>query len=213
MDIDAFFNWFEVQWALMSQAPWVFIRFSVIFFVLGYIFAKWRYGGVIDGLRSGIESLTQRVQLRAEEAEVNRADAAKWREKVSEVVNADSAALREKTLQFVERLRSFVDRYMQRGYLLKSSEWDPAIYAETDEEKQRLLSRYHHNLQLQNSEERSEYQRHFRSESQILRGELLSRLKDYKTDENMDARYDDPVTSYGYYDVASDLEKMAKSLR
>lgn len=206
MNIDSLFKWFESQWTIISQAPTVFVEFSIIFLVFGFFCAKVRYGVTI-------EVLNQRLLLRAEEAEVNRSDAAKWREKVSEVVNTDNAALREKTLQFVQRLRSFVDRYMQRGNMLKISEWDPAVYAETDEEKQRLLSRYQHNLQLQYSEERSEYQRNFRSESQILRSELLSRLKDYKTDENMDARYDDPVTSYGYYDVASDLEKMAKSLK
>ncbi|WP_040269135.1 hypothetical protein [Pseudomonas rhodesiae] len=206
MNIDAIFKWFESQWAVISQAPSVFIEFSIIFLFLGFIGGKVIY-------RATIEVLNQRILLRAEEAEVNRSDAAKWREKVSEVVNTDNAALRENTLQFVQRLRNFVDRNTQRDHMLKILEWDPAVYAETDEEKQRLLSRYQHNLQLRFSEERSEYQRNFRSESQILRSELLSRLKDYKADENMDARYDDPVTSHGYYEVAADLEKMAKSLK
>ena len=64
------------------------------------------------------------------------------------------------------------------------------------------------------SEERNiEYERKFKVDAILLRDELRSRLSGYKpTKDHTDMMYEHPTNFFGFNDVATDLERMAKMI-
>ncbi|PTT02218.1 hypothetical protein DBR24_07335 [Pseudomonas sp. HMWF006] len=213
MDVVALLKALKEEWGVVSQAPWIFGTLAALMCALAYVAARWRYVAIIEHAKASNDALLARLHQRTEEAESNKDAASKWREKLSAVVDSDSIQLREKTLQFVERLRSFVERYKHRDQALHASDWEPMAEAESEEEKKRLWQRYT-NASMQLSIDRNaEYERHFKVDSLMLKDELLSRLKDYKSPENMRFDYEHPINDFGFNGVANDLEKMAKLLK
>lgn len=63
------------------------------------------------------------------------------------------------------------------------------------------------------SERNAEYDRRFKTDAIILRDELRSRLSDYEPINDFgDHMYEHPTNYFGFNDVATDLERMAKLL-
>ncbi|POG02231.1 hypothetical protein BGP82_12850 [Pseudomonas putida] len=192
----------KAEWSVISQAPFSFLILAALMLSAGYLCARWYYAGRIDLLR-------ERLQLKSEQAETYKERALKQDEKVLEVVNSDGPVLREKTLQFVARLRDFIERYQQQDESLHQVEWRAATSA-PDAEKAALWDRYRDAGDRVANQRRAEFERSFKVDGIMLRDELLSRLKNCKSEE-MDT-YEYPTNYFGYNAIANDLERLAKLL-
>lgn len=190
------------EWGVISQAPFSFLILAALMLSTGYFLARWRYTGQMELLR-------ERLQLRTEQAETYKERALKHDGKVLEVANSDAPALREKTLQYVARLRDFVERYRRQDESLRQNEWRAATSA-SEVDRPMLWNRYRDADDRVANDRRAEFERHFKVDGIMLRDELLSRLKNCKSEE-MD-RYEHPTNEFGYNAIAGDLERMAKLL-
>lgn len=199
------------EWAVVSQAPFAFLILAAIMFGLAYVAAKWRFTAVIDQVKASNDTLKERLHLKSEQAESYKDRALKYDEKVQQVVDSDEVALKEKTLEVVKNLREFIDRYKReddRNMIERHSS-----SARSDEQRQADWEAQTNNIMRLSSERNAEYDRRFRVDVMMLRDELRSRLPDYKPQESHhDMMYEHPTNYFGFNDVASDLERMAKML-
>jgi len=60
------------EWAILSEAPFAFLLLALAMFGAAYAAARWRYTSIIESLRTASDTLTQRLHLRAEQAEQYR---------------------------------------------------------------------------------------------------------------------------------------------
>lgn len=201
------------EWAVVSQAPFSFIMLAVIMFGIAYLAAQWRFTAVIDQIKSSNETLKERLILKSEQAESYKGRALKYDEKVFEVVDSNEITLKEKSLDFVKNLREFIERYKREDEAVQNNEWVEMTRASSEEEKNKLWHKFTSaNSRLSNARN-SEYERRFKVDAILLRDELRSRLKDYQPSSNFhESMYEHPTNYFGFNDVASDIEAMAKLL-
>lgn len=180
-------------------------------FGLAYLAAKWRFTAVIDQVKASNETLKERLHLKSEQAESYKDRALKYNDKVQQVVDSDEVALKDKTLEVVKNLREFIERYKReddRNMIERRTS-----SSRSEEQRQADWDAQTNNMMRLSSERNAEYDRRFRVDVMMLRDELRSRLPDYKPQESHhDMMYEHPTNYFGFNDVASDLERMAKML-
>lgn len=199
------------EWSVVSQAPFTFLILAAITFGLAYLAAKWRFTAIIDHVKASNETLKERLHLKSEQSESYKDRALKYDDKVHQVVDSDEVALKEKTLEVVKNLREFIERHKReddRNMMERRSSSSPS-----EEQRQADWEAQTNNMMRLSSERNAEYDRRFRVDVMMLRDELRSRLPDYKPQEDhLDMMYEHPTNYFGFNDVASDLERMAKML-
>ncbi|EIS3746181.1 hypothetical protein LO909_003982 [Aeromonas hydrophila] len=199
------------EWSVVSQAPFAFLILAAIIFGLAYLAAQWRFTAVIDQVKASNETLKERLHLKSEQAESYKDRALKYDDKVQQVVDSDEVALKDKTLEVVKNLREFIERYKReddRNMVERCSS-----SSRSEDQRQADWEVQTNNMMRLSSERNAEYDRRFRVDVMMLRDELRSRLPDYKPQENHhDMMYEHPTNYFGFNDVASDLERMAKML-
>jgi len=208
-------KWFEYlakEWSVISQAPFAFFTIAAITFGLAYLAARWRYTSVIEQVKATNETLKERLHLKSEQAESYKERALKYDEKVLEVVDSDALKLRNKTLELVSNIREFIERYQRQDQLVHENEWVEMTQATSEEDKKRLWHKFTNASSRLSNERNAEYDRRFKVDAIMLRDELRSRLKDYKSEILSEHMYEHPTNYFGFNDVANDLEKMAKLL-
>ena len=85
--------------------------------------------------------------------------------------------------------------------------------AKLEEERKEAWDKYTTETMRLSNERNAEYDRRFRIDAIMLKDELRSRLPDYTPAEpHHDMLYEHPTNYFGFNDVASDLERMAKML-
>lgn len=199
------------EWAVVSQAPLAFALLAVSMFGLAYIAARWRYTSVLEQVRATNETLKERLHLKTEQAENYKERALKYDEKVWAVVESDTSTLSQKALTLVAQIREFIERHRRLDESLMENEWVEMRNA-NEAEKQRLWGKFTSATLRLSTERNSEWERRFKVDALMMRDELRSRLKEYKPEEYVDDRYEHPVNYFGFNDIASDLERMAKLL-
>ena len=152
------------------------------------------------------------MHLKTEQAELYKDRAIKYDQKVWEVVESDTLSLSQKALTLVSQIREFVERHHRQDDSLHQHEWNEMTRAVNEDEKQRLWHKFTSGLSQLSNERNAEYERRFKVDALMLRDELRSRLKDYRPDDRVDHMYEHPTSYFGFNDVATDLERMAKSL-
>ncbi|OLS63734.1 hypothetical protein [Pseudomonas putida] len=196
------------EWSVISQAPYVFFVFGVMCFALGYAAAKWFYASVIA-------SLNGRIELKQDQAETYKEEALRNAEKAREFATAKPPELRQKTLDFVKRLKDFLDRHERMQQTEMAYRQQDMRLAGSD--KDEMIRRFDHHAQKSqqsHSEKMAAYDREFKTDAIILRDELRSRLKDYQPETNgLQRSYENAVNDFGLRYVANDLEKMAKLIQ
>src|SRR5690554_945620 len=182
-------------------------------FGLAYLAAKWRFSTIIEQVRATNETLTERLRLRSEQAESYKERALKYDDKIQQVVDSDAVALRERTLDLVKNLRDFIERYKREDDRVNERERSVMRSAGSEEERKAAWDKYTSETMRLSNERNAEYDRRFRVDAIMLRDELRSRLPDYTPAEpHHDMMYEHPTNYFGFNDVASDLERMAKML-
>jgi hypothetical protein len=200
------------EWSVLSQAPFSFALLAASMFALAYLAARWKYSSVIEQVRAANETLKERLHLKTEQAEQYKDRAIKYDQKVWEVVESDTSSLSKKALSLVGQIREFIERYQRQERTIQESEFSEMSRAESEDEKRRLWDRFSAASMRTHAEQAAEYERRFKVDALILRDELRSRLSDYKPEQHADHMYEHPTNNFGYMEVASDLEKMAKLL-
>lgn len=201
------------EWVTISQAPFSFLILAVIIFGVAYLAAKWRFTAVIDQVRATNETLKERLHLKSEQAESYKDRALKFDEKVQQVVDSDEVALKERTLDLVKNLREFIERHKREYDRISEIEREAMRSAQTEEEKNKEWNKNISEIMRLSNETNAEYDRRFRVDALMLRDELRSRIPNYKPlSHHNDMMYEHPTNYFGFNDVASDLERMAKML-
>lgn len=209
--MEKLFEYIAKEWSVVSQAPFAFLILSAIMFGLAYLAAKWRFTAVIDQTRVSNEALKDRLHLKSEQAESYKDRALKYDEKVQQVVDSDSIALKERTLEVVKNLREFIERHKREDDRISAIERSAMRSAQTEEERNAAWERHTNETMRLSNERNAEYDRRFRVDVIMLRDELRSRLPDYEPlERHHDMMYEHPTNYFGFNDVASDLERMAK---
>lgn len=211
--MEKLFEYMKNEWSVISQAPFAFLILSAIMFGLAYLAAKWRFTAVIDQTRASNEALKERLVLKSEQAESYKDRALKFDEKVQQVVDSDSEALKERTLEMVKNLREFIERHKREDHRISTIAHSAMLSAQTEEERNAAWERNTNETMRLSNERNAEYDRRFRVDVIMLRDELRSRLPNYETlERHHDMMYEHPTNYFGFNDVASDLERMAKML-
>lgn len=210
--MDKLLEYIANEWEVVSQAPFAFLIIAAIMFGLAYLAAKWRYTAVIEQTKSANETLKERLYLKSEQAESYKDRALKYDEKVHSVVDSDEVALKNKTLEVVKNLREYIERY-KREDQVNMMERHISLGQQSEEQRNIEWNKQTNNIMRLSSEMNAEYDRRFRVDTMLLRDELRSRLPDYAPqDKHRDSAYEHPTNYFGFNDVASDLERMAKML-
>lgn len=201
------------EWSVVSQAPFAFLVLAAIMFGLAYLAAKWRFTAVIDQIKASNEALKDRLHLKSEQAETYKDRALKYDEKVQQVVDSDAVALKERTLEVVKNLREFIERHRREDDRVSALERSAMRSAQTEEERNAAWERNTNETMRLSNERNAEYDRRFRVDAIMLRDELRSRIPNYEPlERHHDMMYEHPTNYFGFNDVASDLERMAKML-
>lgn len=211
--MERLFEYIAKEWSVVSQAPLAFLILAAIIFGLAYLAAKWRFTAVIDQTRASNETLKERLHLKSEQAESYKDRALKYDEKVQQVVDSDALALKKRTLEVVKNLREFIERHKREDDRINAIERSAMRSAQTEEERNAAWERNTNETMRLSNERNAEYDRRFRVDAIMLRDELRSRLPDYEPlERHHDMMYEHPTNYFGFNDVASDLERMAKML-
>jgi hypothetical protein len=211
--VDRLFEYIAKEWEVLSDAPFAFLVLAAIMFGLAYLAAKWRFSTIIEQVRATNETLTERLHLRSEQAESYKERALNYDDRIQEVVDSDAVALKERTLELVKNLRDFIERYKREDDRVNERERSAMRSAESDEERKAAWDKYTSETMRLSNERNAEYDRRFRVDAIMFRDELRSRLPDYTPSEPYhDMMYEHPTNYFGFNDVASDLERMAKLL-
>lgn len=211
--MEKLFEYIAKEWSVISQAPLAFLILAAIIFGLAYLAAKWRFTAVIDQTRSSNETLKERLHLKSEQAEHYKDRALKYDEKVQQVVDSDAVALKERTLEVVKNLREFIERHKREDDRINAIERSTMRSAQTEKERNAAWERNTNETMRLSNDRNAEYDRRFRVDAIMLRDELRSRLPDYEPlERHHDMMYEHPTNYFGFNDVASDLERMAKML-
>lgn len=201
------------EWSVVSQAPFAFLILAAIMFGFAYLAAKWRFTAVIDQVKASNDTLKERLHLKSEQAESYKDRAFKYDEKVQQVVDSDAVALKERTLDVVKNLREFIERHRREDDRVNAQERSAMRTAQTEEERNVAWERNTNETMRLSNERNAEYDRRFRVDAMMLRDELRSRLPNYQPlERHHGAMYEHPTNYFGFNDVASDLERMAKML-
>lgn len=211
--MEKLFEYMEKEWSVVSKAPFAFLILSAIMFGLAYLAAKWRFTAVIDQTKASNETLKERLVQKSEQAESYKDRALKFDERVQQVVDSDAVALKERTLEVVKNLREFIERHKREDDRISVIERSAMRLAQTEEERNAAWERNTNEIMRLTNERNAEYDRRFRVDVIMLRDELRSRLPSYEPQErHHDMMYAHPTNYFGFNDVASDLERMAKML-
>lgn len=116
-------------------------------------------------------------------------------------------------MEVVKNLREFIERHKREDDRISAIERSAMRSAQTEKERNAAWERNTNETMRLSNERNAEYDRRFRVDAIMLRDELRSRLPDYKPlEKHHDMMYEHPTNYFGFNDVASDLERMAKML-
>ena len=211
--MDKFFEYISKEWNVISQAPFAFLILGALMFALAYLAAKWKFTVIVDEVNAKHETLKERLLLKTEQAETYKDRALKYDETIQQVVGSDEIALRDKTLEVVKNLREFIERHKKEDDRVSNIERSAMREARTEEERSKAWEKNTNEIMRLSNERNAEFDRRFKVDAMLLRDELRTRLPEYEPIErHHDMMYEHPTNYFGFNDVASDLERMAKLL-
>ncbi|PMN17819.1 hypothetical protein BCT41_24020 [Vibrio splendidus] len=211
--MDKILEYISKEWAVISQAPFAFLILGALMFALAYLAAKWKFTVLVDEVKAKNETLKERLLLKTEQAESYKDRALKYDENIQQVVGSDEIMLKDKTLEVVKNLRDFIERHKREDDRVSNLERSAMREANTEEDKNKAWERNTSEIMRLSNDRNAEYDRRFRVDAMLLRDELRSRLPNYEPSErHHDMMYEHPTNYFGFNDVASDLERMAKLL-
>jgi len=126
------------------------------------------------------------------------------------LVDSSEQQLSSRALEVSANIREFIQRYRRQDELNREEEFQDSRSSPNSTE---TWDRYRSRDMRVSDERNSEYERRFKIDAIMLRDELRARIPDYTPAErHHDLTYEHPTNYFGFEEVASDLERMAKYL-
>lgn len=200
-----FLDYIQTNWETLKSAPLVFVSTIVLAVVLAFFVLKWRYNSIV-------EILNQRLAAKDDQL-------VEYRERLHLTPTTDTSysrltnnELKQKALEVVSQTRDFLRERNERHTRLRDSEWEEMSAAKSEEEKHRIWNKFVTITMKSSQKLRSDYEEKFKVDTILLRDELLSRLPKDAQDDNSYSMYEHPINPICMEIVATDLERLAKSL-
>jgi hypothetical protein len=182
-------------------------------FLLAFAVCRWRYEGLVQGLRERIEALKD--HLGAKDAQLDE-----YRERLHLVPASGSkfsrlthTELKAKALEFVRNLRDWLARSNAEDREKGDREWSAMVSAPDDAERKRLWDESNAASSQRSAQLSAEYDATYKVDAILLRDEMLSRLPSDSTRRRQPRLYYEHSRGPFIMErVADDLEQLAKCL-
>lgn len=204
-------EYLKKEWPTLKGALWVFIVTFVLAGILGYGIGAWYYARIIEWLRERMQLSNERIQAKDDQLDDYRARLHLVSATGTAYSHMTKDELREKTLATVSEIRDFLEQYSteQHKLLEKSRQTGDA---KTEEERHQVWTLFTNKITELYNNQNLYYTNNFKTDTILLRDELLSRLPKSVRNEEAYSMYEYPVNPIGMEMVATDLERLAKSL-
>jgi hypothetical protein len=198
------------EWATLSGAPFTFFTAMLLACGVALAIARWRYETLLDNIRDRLEAQRERAQIKDEQL-------AEYRQRLN-LVPRDTTAfsqltdaeLQKRAIEVVANLRQFVAERNSRlvgNVMARSSQRKM-----TQEELLRLHDQETNAIIQQSLKTAADYEQQFKTDTILLRDELLSRLPPTPLDVHAKFMFESPTNRIGMGMVADELDRLAKSI-
>ncbi len=193
-------QFFNAYWPNLVKDPWFFIVGLIIGFVLGWTISAKLQDIQTKNQNSTIDSLKSRIDLLKGELDAKNLTPSKVTQNSTALSKLPNLLLKEKAFATVKTIRRFVqEKKSEEDNLFSTPDGKPS--------KTRDIGEYLN----QTRQTSSEYNTLFKTDTILLREELLTRLPAFYSTVKL-SNYENPSGFAGMNNIADDLEKMADSL-
>ena len=199
--MDWIFSQIERGWTMIKDAPVLAVALLVLGFLGGIYFRNERISVMDERLKGKDDQLSD------------------YRERLHLIPIAGTSysrltnnELRQKTLAVVSRTREFLLRADQQDRAMSDREFSDFVSAKSEDEKKQIWLRNAASGSQRSVQISFEYEKEFKTDSILLRDELLSRLPKGLRDDRAYSMYEHPINSIARHLAVDDLERMAKVL-
>ncbi len=203
--MDPLLKYIEKEWAVLSQAPLVFVLTFVFAVVVAVGIANWVYSRQIETLNERLRAKDDQLVDYRERLRLAPTDQTSY----SRLSNAE---LTQRALVVVARMREFLANYDRQSRLALANQFEEMRNAKTDEERHAVWTRQTAALIRESSTATIDYDRQFKTDTIVLRDELQSRLPLSARAQRPGVSYEYPTNPIGMGMVADDVERLAKLL-
>lgn len=211
-DIYDFIQFIKRNWQTFKSAWLAFIIVLLVGGIVGYLIGRWKYQRIV-------QIKNERIAQKDDQLVAKDDLIAEYRERLHLTPTTDTSysrltnnELKQKALEVVSQTRDFLRERNERDTRLRDSEWEEMFAAKSEEEKHRIWNKFV-TITMESSQKLiSDYKEKFKVDTILLRDELLSRLPKDARDDNSYSMYEHPINPIGMEIVATDLERLAKSL-
>jgi len=210
--MDKLLEYIMKEWEIIKTAPGTFIMLLVLAFIGAFVIIKWGYESRLKNEESKYSLIEERLKFASEKLEECRAYSSKHRENLEELMEIEKDDLQARAFDFVTALRKFTEKH--KAIDDKSQEiWSLATCSSNEQDRKMLFNKFNNELMRNTTLRNSDYNRNFKADAILLRDELRTRLKIKLEEANVKTFiYESPTNYFGFDDIATDLETMAKNL-
>jgi hypothetical protein len=209
-------EFFEKNGSILKRSPLVFIGTLVLAFCLAFVCVSWRYQGLVENQKSIIETKEERIQAKEDQLNDYRERLHLISESGTIYSRMTNDELKKKTFMLVSNIRDFLEKteaesskiFAQDNYQYEQQ----MNKAKTEEERKQAWDLFVYNRMKSGSDSGSYFTRNFKTDSILLRDEMLSRLPKGSKNDEAYFLYENPINTICMTMVTDDLERLAKSL-
>jgi hypothetical protein len=205
-------EYMKSEWTVVSGAPWTFIIGCALVFGIAFAANRWRYQGIIETLKERLDTIKSRLEAKDSQLDEYRERLHLIPASGSEFSRMTHSELKTRALSFVTDARTWLAQWSQEERKVLDGQWQAMCMATDEAEKNRLWHQHTQTSSQISLQRSTEYDQKFKTDSVLLRDEMLSRLQPDAKDQRAHSLYEHPTNPIGMGMVADDLERMAKQL-
>ena len=200
-----FLEFIQKNWNVVKDAPLIFSVLMLLAFSLVFVVLKWYYDGLLQTLKERIAAKDDQINEYRQRLHLVSAIGTRY----SSLTDAE---LQREALRVTDQVRQFLDSAKrEENQVFMSNQMQMTQEKSKEELIQDVLRGGNAAMQI-TLKATSEYDSRFKTDTILLRDELLSRLPKEMKSQRVYNRYEHPVNRLAIEDIASDLEILAKSL-
>jgi len=207
------FEYLSNNWDVVIEAPLAFILFIIISLGITYTINRWRFSVLLEHCNSKADILKERLDAKTEKLEKYDGISIEEENKIIELMTVEKEDLANRTLNYVERLRTFIEKNKLLDQDLQHLYMSNIRTPNSKVEKDKIWNEMTNKSSELSTKLNLEYNRSYKIEAILLRDELRNRLdQNLESEKRDDMIYQHPTNYFGYEEIAEKLELMAKSL-
>lgn len=216
-----FIEHLQKEWNLINQAPLTFIVTLLLALLTGWGFMRWlhedRFASLaeqISTVKSSNDLLNSRLQAKDDQLNDYRTRLLALEPRPSEKPNSHSYVeqKREALSQSATRFSKATNKELRDMGIKLATQIRQLLYSERQKLDQIHAGQNPMSVAVLISEMEFEYEQKYQADAIVLKDEIMSRLPLVQRSTSEDHMYRYPTNLYGLDDVATDLERLAKSL-